>query len=71
MGEVTPLHQAAITTAFAAVLFFLGRPQLKHVISRILDEALNRTSFPLAAWDCYQHYQARLCIFAAASWGPC
>jgi len=32
-----------------------------------LDEAIERTLFPLAAWDCAEHYSARLCIFQARS----
>ena len=52
MGEVTPLHQAAITTAFAAGLFFLGRPRLKRVVGRILDEA--RTDRHWRTWAAAQ-----------------
>ena len=58
-------------TAKTATPFNDARDRVRRTIAELitLDEAIERTLYPLAAWDCAEHYGARLCIFAARSWG--
>jgi hypothetical protein len=44
---------------------------VRYAISETLtlDQALERTSFPFAAWDTSEHYKAYLCIFSASAFG--
>lgn len=80
MARATPSQAEDLFNSFAQVpdAVMMGsarwcevRDRVRRTIAEMisLDEALERTLHPLAAWDRNEVYRPRLCIYAARTWG--
>jgi hypothetical protein len=80
MARATPSQAEDLFNSFAQVpdAILMGSDRWREERDRVrrtiadmitLDEALERTLHPLAAWDCSEVYRPRLCIYAARTWG--